>query len=321
MVGSADYFDKERQGNVNVTLSLRQPGSSIKVVNYVAALAHGFTAASILDDLPISYRAAGQTSYTPVNYDGRFHGRVSLRVALASSYNVPAVKVLSKIGLETMIEQGRLMGITTWEDTWRFGLSLTLGGGEVTMLDMAKVYGTLAVSGIRRDLTPIISVTNFNGEQLPPATVKSEVQAASSGIAFILSSILSDNIARTPAFGPNSALVIPGKTVAVKTGTSDNKRDNWTIGYTPDYVVTVWVGNNNNTPMNPQLTSGITGAAPIWHEIMANLLKDKEDKPFLPPEDVISLPCYGRIEYFIRGTEPTNGCPRFTPSPVITPIF
>ncbi len=318
MAGSANYFDIPNQGNVNVTTSLRQPGSSIKVVNYAAALNSGYTAASILDDSPVSYRLAGFPSYIPVNYDGKFHGKVSLRTALASSYNVPAVKVLGTIGVAKMIEQGKLMGITSWNDEGRFGLSLTLGGGEVTMLDMAKVYGTLANRGIREDLTPFIRITNYKGESLPLPEIRNKMQATSPEIAFIISDILSDNRARTPAFGPNSALVIPGKTVAVKTGTSDNKRDNWTIGYTQDFVTTVWVGNNDNTPMNPTLTSGVTGAAPIWNTVMNNILENKESQPFPIPTGIISIPCLGRTEYFIAGTEPKGGCvapPTNTPHP------
>jgi len=322
MVGSQDYFDKEKEGNVNLTTSLRQPGSSIKVVNYAKALQLGYTAASILDDSPITYRTPGLPPYSPMNYDGKYHGKIPLRVALASSYNVPAVKVLYSVGVKNMIEQGKLMGITTWDAENRFGLSLTLGGGDVTMLDMAKVYGTLSNEGKRIDLTPFVKITNYRGETLPLPIIQDEVQAVPSGVAFILTSILSDNAARSPAFGPNSQLLIPGKTVAVKTGTSDNKRDNWTIGYTPDYVVVVWVGNNNNSPMNPNLTSGITGAAPIWHEIMENITAGRPDKVYTIPSDVTTLPCYGRIEYFIRGTEPKGGCvlpPTNTPEPTKQP--
>lgn len=307
MVGSADFFDFKNEGNVNIALALRQPGSSIKVVNYAAALKQGFTAASIIEDTPIIYKSLGQTTYSPVNYDGKYHGAVTLRTALASSYNIPAVKVLAKIGVNNMVEQGRLMGIESWKDIGNFGLSLTLGGGEVTMLDMAKVYGTLATGGIKHELNPFIKITNFKGDEFhfPQANT---IQAVSPGIAFILTSILSDNNARTPAFGANSSLLIRSKTVAVKTGTSDSKRDNWTIGYTPDLVVTTWVGNNDNSPMNPKLTSGITGAAPIWNQIITNLLKDKPDKITLPPEEIINFPCFGRTEYFIRGTEPKRGC-------------
>lgn len=319
MVGSRDYFDRENDGNVNLTTSLRQPGSSIKVVNYAVALSQNFTAASVLDDSPVSFKLAGLPSYTPVNYDGQFHGRIPLRTALASSYNIPAVKVLATVGVDKMIKTGKQMGIESWTDESRYGLSLTLGGGEVTMLDMARVYGTLATGGTKHNLKPILKITNWRGETVPLPTREETISAISPQVSYLLSNILSDNLARAPAFGANSALVIKGKTAAVKTGTSDNKRDNWTIGYSPDYVAVVWVGNNDNSPMNRELTSGITGAAPIWNEIMTNLLKDKPDKPFPIPDKIISLPCYGRVEYFIEGTQPKGGCPiLISPSP--TPI-
>ena len=207
------------------------------------------------------------------------------------------------------------MGVTSWEDSSRFGLSLTLGGGEVTMLDMAKIYGTLANKGTRQDLEPILKVTDYQGEILEEVHPKFGLQAVSSEAAFILADILADNNARASAFGQNSTLVIPNKTVSVKTGTSNEKRDNWTIGFTPSYVVAVWVGNNNNLPMDPSLTSGITGAAPIWHEIMVNLLKDKGDEKITKPESLVQAPCQGRMEYFVSGTEKT-GCP---PWPLVTP--
>ena len=318
MVGSTDYFDMNRQGNVNITLALRQPGSSIKAVTYAAALKSGFTAASIINDTPVIYKTVGQLSYSPVNYDGKYHGAVTLRTAFASSYNIPAVKVLDRIGVKTMIDQGKLMGITSWNDEGRFGLSLTLGGGEVTMLDMAKVYGTLASGGTKHELTPFLKITNYKGETLPNPIGNEVVKATTPEIAFIISNILADNSARSLAFGTNSSLVIPGKTVSVKTGTSDNKRDNWTIGYTPDFLTAVWVGNNDNTPMNPQLTSGVTGAAPIWNEIMSKILTDKPDKIFSPPPGIIMMPCYGRLEYFIRGTEPKTGCPTIKLAPSVS---
>lgn len=316
MVGSLDYFDKKRQGNVNVTTALRQPGSSVKVITYATALQSGYTPASLLDDSPVSFRTPGLASYTPINYDGKFHGIVPLRTALASSYNIPAVKVLASIGLPAMIDQAKRLGITTWENDGRFGLSLTLGGGEVTMLNMATAYGTFANGGSRVDTAALQKISTWQGEDLPLPAQRKVMDAVPASVAYIITSILSDNAARTPAFGSSSALVISGKTVAVKTGTSDNKRDNWTIGYTPDYVVTVWVGNNDNSPMHPTLTSGVTGAAPIWNEIFSNILKDKEDKPFAVPSDIISLPCYGKIEYFIQGTQPKGGCPKIiTPTP------
>ncbi len=323
MVGSKDYFDQENDGNVNVTLALRQPGSAIKPINYALALENGLTPASILDDSPITYND-GLRPYAPVNYDGRFHGKVPLRYALANSYNIPAVKVLAQVGVKNMIALGQKMGITSWNDEARFGLSLTLGGGDVMMLDMAKVYGTLANNGKSTELTSIIEVKNSRGEILRGGGFPRENQAISPEIAFLISNILADNLARSAAFGPQSALIIPNHTVAVKTGTTNEKRDNWTIGYTPSYVVTVWVGNNNNSPMHPTLSSGITGAAPIWNKIMTYLLAGKEDESFPKPENVVEtkicavnglLPCDGcptRVEYFMKGTEPKFAC---QPSP------
>ncbi|KKS97869.1 MAG: penicillin-binding protein [Candidatus Gottesmanbacteria bacterium GW2011_GWA2_43_14] len=317
MVGSKDYFDTEADGNVNVALSLRQPGSSIKVVNYAAALEEGFTAASIIDDSPVTYQGTGQ-SYSPVNYDGRFHGQVTLRTALASSYNIPAVKILSSIGIKRMVEQGKKMGVKSWTDPDRFGLSLTLGGGEVTMLDMSRVYGTIANYGKREDLTPFISITDQKGNKLPLPKKEFNIQAISPEIAFILTDILADNLARSPAFGLTSSLYLPGIATAVKTGTSDSKRDNWTIGYTADYVAAVWVGNNDNTPMHPRLTSGVTGAAPIWNSIMKLLTKNSTGINWIKPDALVTVSCGLRQEYFIKGTLPAKPCPRYSsPTPAL----
>ncbi len=326
MVGSKDYFDKSIDGNVNVTLRSRQPGSAIKPVNYAVALQNGFTPATVIPDTPITYMVPGQPPYSPKNYDSKFHGNVPLRVALASSYNVPAVKVLSAFGVERMIEQGKKMGITTWDDPSRFGLSLTLGGGEVKMIDMNVVYGTLANLGERVDLNPILEVKNYKREtleKLETGNSKLEIKrerVLPPNIAYLLTDILSDNTARTPAFGPSSWLNIANHPhVAVKTGTTQNLRDNWTIGYTPDFVVAVWVGNNDNTPMS-YVASGITGASPIWNKIMSFLVKDVPDKEFPQPEDLIkveicpltaTLPCEGcggKWEYFLPGAEPKTHC-------------
>jgi membrane peptidoglycan carboxypeptidase len=318
MVGSRDYFDLAYDGNVNVTASLRQPGSSIKVVNYAAALENGFTAASILDDSPVMYQTPGSPPYVPVNYDGRYHGPTPLRYALGNSYNIPAVKVLAKIGVKTMIEKGRLMGIRSWEDESRYGLSLTLGGGDITMLEMAEVYGTLANLGKHVNLMPVSEVSDYTGKLIERFKPDQGIQAVNPDAAFIISDILRDNNARSAAFGVNSNLVITGKKVSVKTGTSNDKRDNWTIGFTPSRVVTVWVGNNDNSPMDPLLTSGVTGAAPIWHDIMSELIKNMPDEVQPKPESVSAIPCYfGRNEYFINGTAPSNGrcSPLTTPTP------
>ncbi len=323
MVGSRDYFDLENDGNVNVTLRPRQPGSSIKPVNYSIALENGFTPATIIPDTPITYQTPGQPPYSPKNYDNRFHGNIPLRVALASSYNVPAVKVLSAFGVDRMVKRGQEMGITTWENPSRFGLSLTLGGGEVKMVDMAVVYGTLVNMGMRVDLQPILKVKNYKGEVLKQDLRRQDTETKrvfSPQIAYLLTSILSDEAARTPAFGANSILNIPDHShVAVKTGTTQNMRDNWTIGFTQDYLVAVWVGNNDNTPMS-YVASGITGASPIWNQIMTHLLKDIPDKEFPKPEELKqveicsltgTLPCEGcggKQEFFLPGTEPKVHC-------------
>lgn len=311
MVGSHDFFD-ENGGNVNIATSQRQPGSSIKVVAYAAALEKGMTAATILDDAPVSYPSGGGT-YSPVNYDGRFHGRVPFRTALANSYNIPAVKILDQIGVPAMVNLGKEMGITSWGEPEQYGLSLSLGAGEVTMVDMAHVYGTMANEGIRQDLDPILKITDSKGTVLQEKKTKPGKQVLAKGVAFIMSDILADNNARSAAFGPNSVLHIPGRTVSVKTGTTDNKRDNWTDGFTKDYVVIVWVGNNDNQPMSPTLASGITGAAPIWNNIMKDLLAKKPDNKPMPPAEVVKKTCFGKPEYFVKGTENSVSCGFLSP--------
>lgn len=311
MVGSHDFSD-ENGGNVNIATSQRQPGSSIKVVAYAAALEEGMTAATILDDAPVSYPSGGGV-YAPVNYDGRFHGRVALRIALANSYNIPAVKVLDQIGVPAMVNLGKKMGITSWGEPEDYGLSLSLGAGEVTMIDMAHVYGTMANDGVRQEIDPILKISDSKGNVLQEKKEKPGRQILDRGVAFIMSDILADNAARAAAFGPNSVLTIPGKTVSVKTGTTDNKRDNWTDGFTKDFVVIVWVGNNNNEPMSPTLASGITGAAPIWHNIMKNLLAKKADIKLKPPAEVVQKICFGKPEYFVKGTENSVSCGFLSP--------
>ncbi len=306
MIGSKDFNDPNG-GNFNVTTSLRQPGSSIKVVTYASALEHGFTAASILEDTPVFY-PTGSGVYQPVNYDGKFHGKVPLRIALANSFNIPAVKTLNQIGISNMVNLGKKMGISSWGDPKNYGLSITLGAAEVTMLDMATVYGTLANAGNRVNLNPILKITDARGNILEQKITTIQQPALEEGVAFILSDILADNESRTLEFGPNSPLLIPGHTVSVKTGTTDNKRDNWTDGYTNNHVVIVWVGNNDNSPMSPNLASGITGAAPIWHKNMDNLLsKTPQTKP-APPSVVVQKICSKKIEYLLKRTENAPEC-------------
>ncbi|MBP6044961.1 MAG: PBP1A family penicillin-binding protein [Microgenomates group bacterium] len=319
MVGSIDYFNSPN-GAFNVTTALRQPGSSIKPLMYSLALEKGMTAATTIDDSPVVFRISDTESYSPVNYDGRFHGRVTLRSALANSYNIPAVKTLNQLGVNSFIEHARQLGISTWIDSSQYGLSLTLGGGEVTMLDMARSYGTFANLGYRVDLDPINSVLSLDSDKLYEHEPKKR-PVLSSASAYVITDILSDNVARQSAFGPNSQLEIPGYKVAVKTGTTDSKKDNWTIGYTPEFLVSVWVGNNNNSPMNPALASGVTGAAPIWNRVMSMLLKNysTQNTWFNKPESVVSKPCIGgKVEYFMAGTENSVNC-RIPASPTPTP--
>jgi len=264
---------------------------------------------------------------------------VTLRQALASSYNIPAVNLLAKVGVNNMIDLAEKMGITTWTDRQRFGLSLTLGGGEIRMIDMAKVYGTFANQGLTTDLNPILEIKDVKGQTIfrNECTLDNrncpQTQTLDVRVAAQITDILSDNQARTPAFGPQSVLHIPGQQVAVKTGTTNNLRDNWTIGYTSDRLVATWVGNNDNTSMS-YVASGITGASPIWNTITRGLLSEENPHQFALPENLIkvkvcattnTLPCTGcpviRDELFVRGTEPNKACnssyfkPKPTPNP------
>lgn len=303
MVGSKDYFDPQG-GNFNVTLALRQPGSSIKVVTYATAFKQGLTPGAILLDTPATFPNPWGPSYSPKNYDGTFHGAVTLRTALGSSYNVPAVKVLNMVGLPAMLQTARDMGITTLNQPENYGLSLTLGGGAVRMLDMMTAYGTLAAEGVKFTPQAILKVTDAYGNVLEDHQQASGKRVLTEEVAYLLDHILADNGARTPAFGPNSLLVVPGHTVAAKTGTSDDKRDNWTFGFSPEIMVGAWVGNNDNSPMDPQLSSGITGATPIWNKIMSNLLLGKPDLVFKRPKGIIETTVRGHKDLAIVGQAP-----------------
>jgi 1A family penicillin-binding protein len=319
MVGSVNYFDG-KSGEYNVTTALRQPGSSIKPIMYSYALERGFTAATIIDDAPTVFQTWGSESYRPVNYDGRFHGKVTVRNALANSYNIPAVKVMNRIGVEDFIAYANHLGIETWQDPSQYGLSIALGGGDVTMLDMAQAFGVLANGGRLQKITSISEILDKKGKTLKQENTEPE-QVVDPAYAYIISDILSDNQARVQAFGTNSQLEIPDYKVAVKTGTTDEKRDNWTIGYTPDYLVLVWVGNNDHTPMNPYLTSGVTGAAPIWNRMMTYLLEERNkgsQQWYTKPDNIVQKICFGKMESFVVGTENSVPChiPRPTPEGV-----
>ncbi|MCL5409416.1 MAG: PBP1A family penicillin-binding protein [Patescibacteria group bacterium] len=305
MVGSKNYFDPQ-QGNVNVALSLRQPGSSIKVITYATAFKQGFTPGTILLDTPTNFKNTWGYSYSPVNYDGRFHGPVTIRTALGSSYNIPAVKTLALEGIPQFLQTAQDLGITTLTDTNNYGLSLTLGAGDVTLLQMMGVYDTFAQAGVKHTPQAILTITNSKGIVIEDHSKDQGQQVLTPQVAYLVTNILSDPKARMPAFGTNSGLEITGHTVAVKTGTSDNKRDNWAFGYTPNYVVGAWVGNNDNSPMDPQLSSGITGATPIWHDLMTNLLQNIPNQDFAKPAGIIEASIDGHKDLAISGQVPKN---------------
>ena len=328
MVGSKDYFDKENDGNFNVAISnTRQPGSSLKPVVYAAAFEKGYTPATMVMDVKTEFptQEEANPTYSPVNYDGKYHGPVQLRFALGNSLNIPAVKMLAKVGIEPVMKKGYEMGIKNWEPTAKnrasVGLSLVLGGRETSLLDEVTAYSVFANQGVRQDPVTVLKVTDKDGNKVFEHKQTDGKKVLSEEVAFLISHILLDNAARTMAFGPSSYLNIPGHTVSVKTGTTDEKRDNWTIGYTPSSVVGVWVGNNDNSPMNPAIASGVTGASPIWNKLMTIVLKGKPDEQPKKPDNVIAtevdlfvggLPHGGngkRSEYFVKGTEPTAESP------------
>ncbi|MFQ5943414.1 MAG: transglycosylase domain-containing protein [Anaerolineales bacterium] len=318
MVGSADFTDEEIDGQVNMTLALRQPGSSIKPLTYTAAFEKGWTPGTLIWDVetefpPYKDPRDSSKDYTPRNYDEKFHGPVTVRSALANSYNIPALKTLEYVGIyddvftpqqEGLVAFAERMGLTTFnrED---YGISLTLGGGDVKLLELTNAYATFANQGEYVPPVAITKITDHNGEVVYEYEPPEGKRVIRSEHAFLITSILSDNTARTPAFGPNSELALPFP-AAVKTGTTDTPiRDNWTLGYTPDVAVGVWVGNADNSPMED--VSGVTGAAPIWNEVMQlaiERLAGGRPTPFTRPSNVIELPICA-----VSGAEPSEWCP------------
>ncbi len=333
MVGSKGFFlDSEPEGcssgagtdnncrfdpQVNITISERQPGSAIKPITYSTLLEQGYTASFPILDVPTEFEGSSPNQpYRPVNYDGIFRGPMSLRKSLGNSLNIPAVKALKLAGIDNMIDQAEEMGITTFTDRDRFGLALTLGGGETKLLELTNAFGVFAAKGVYRRASPILEVKDARGKLLY-RHVDSGRPALSEEAAFLISDILSDDGARSAVFGPRSLLYIPEHRVAVKTGTTDDKRDNYAIGFTPEIAAGVWVGNNNNEKMNPYVASGISGATPIWREFMLTYLDGREPKDFEPPETVEKITIdeltgmlpfedfSSRPEWFINSTEPT----------------
>lgn len=335
MVGSVDYFNREIDGQVNVAISPRQPGSSFKIFNYLTAFAQGYTPATMLMDVRTVFDDSPNPPYVPENYDRKYHGPVRLRVALASSFNIPAVKLLSLVGVKNVVNTAHRMGINTLNRE-KYGLALTLGGGEVTLLDMTYANSVLANQGMLagvpvdpqdakpgfRTLEPvrILKVLDAHDKVLdefnqPQSALSLKTERiVTQQLSFLMSDILSDNAARTPGFGANSVLRL-SRPAAVKTGTTSDWRDNWTIGYTPDYAVGVWVGNADNSEM--EHISGVSGAGPIWHDVMEKIHQGTPVHPFVEPPGMTRvevcatsglLPtpyCPERVkELFIAGTEP-----------------
>ena len=320
MLGSPDYFNQKIDGAVNAAIAHRQPGSSIKPITYAAAFdpttPDPLTPASMILDVRSSFPTKEGDPYVPKNYDQQFHGPVSARTALASSYNIPAVKVLQHAGLPRTIELARKLGITTFGQPDRYGLSLTLGGGEVRLLDMVAAYSAFANGGYKIDPVAVLEVANSKGEVLYRNAPQTNALVVDPRVAYLITDILSDNTARAPGFGEYSVLRLT-RPAAAKTGTTTDWRDNWTIGYTPDLVTGVWVGNADNQPM--EHVSGVTGAGPIWHDFMQAALKGRPERDFPRPAGLIDvdvcatsglLPTpycpYTKRETFIAGTQPTQ---------------
>ena len=291
MVGSRNYFDKTIDGNFNVATAARQPGSSFKPIVYALAFEKGYTEKTTLFDLKTEFNSScnpdgsskESNCYNPDNYDNAFRGPMTLRDALAQSINVVAVKLLYLVGVSDSIKMAHELGVTTLKnDPSIYGLSLVIGGGETTLLDMTSVYSVFANNGIRNPAKSILSVEDSEGNILEKYEENPQ-QILKANTTHILSSILSDDKARTPTFGANSVLNIPGREVAVKTGTTNNNKDAWTIGYTPSVAVGVWVGNNDNKPMKK---GGAALAGPIWNAVMSEALKKLPVESFEKPNAI-----------------------------------
>lgn len=300
MVGSYDYFDDKNDGNVNVTIMNRQPGSSFKPFGYAAALEKGFTPETIVFDLPTEFSPAypelcpplninfsddNNLCYHPQNYDGKFRGPVDLRHSLAQSLNIPSVKVLYLAGIKETVDLAKKLGITTLNNN-DYGLSLILGSADVKLLDMAAAYSVFANNGTKNEKTAILKIEDYKGNILEEYKVKPQ-QVLSSQVARQINSILSDNNARAPVFGEKNYLYLENYPTAAKTGTTQDNKDAWVIGYSPDISVAVWVGNNNNDKM-AQSGAGISAAGPIWNKFINQVIQKNPPKNgFIAPEPVI----------------------------------
>jgi penicillin-binding protein 1C len=293
MVGSRDFFDKEIPGQYNIAIANRQPGSSFKPIVYAAAFNKGYTPETVLFDVPTQFstrcdafgtplgNAKESDCYMPDNYDGKFRGPISLRDALAQSLNIPAVKLLYLVGIRTAVETAQKMGLSTIVDPARYGLTLVLGGGEVTLLELTNAYGVFANNGVYSKPQSILEIRDADNNLLEKFTA-SQSEVLTEEVTSLVSNVLSDNVARTPSYGANSRLFFGERPVAVKTGTTNDYRDLWVIGYTPSIVIGMWTGNNDNTPIDKKVAGFVL--APVWHKTMLAALEGKPLEYFPEPK-------------------------------------
>ncbi len=285
MVGSRNYFDNKIDGAYNITLANRQPGSAFKPFAYAQAFTEGYTPSTVLWDVPTQFSTSCSPSsfsstppcYSPVNYDGKFRGPMTLRDAIAQSINIPSVKILYLAGIADTLQLAKSMGISTLGNANQYGLTLVLGGGEVNLLEMSSAYGAFADNGTHYAPTSVLTIQDASGRVIEDNTQTAGTQVLQPQVAEEINDILSDPVARAP-LGENSLVSFPGYDVAVKTGTTNNYKDAWTIGYTPNLVVGIWAGNNDNTSMTHQVSGFIVG--PMWHNFMAYALPKRPTQYF-----------------------------------------
>lgn len=286
MVGSRDYFDKDIDGQVNIALSNRQPGSSFKPIVYATAFGKGYTPNTILYDVTTNFSTDPDKKYEPHNYNGKENGPVTMRKALAGSLNIPAVETMYLAGIDNVMDQAKQLGYTTLNDKDRFGLSLVLGGGEVKLLEHTNAYSAFARDGVKSQINPILKIEDASGKTLEE--YKDENKKVLDGqVARQVTSILSDNAARSYVFGARNFLTLSDRAVAAKTGTTNDYKDAWAVGYTPSVVTGVWVGNNNATSMS-RGADGSVVAAPIWHEYMRRILTGTPVEEFKKPDSYVT---------------------------------
>lgn len=320
-IGNTDFFDEKNSGSIDMATTPRQPGSAIKPITYAFAFAKGWTPATFILDEESTFMTRDDKKYTPVNFDGDYHGRVTVREALANSYNIPAVKALDFVGINNFINTARKFGISEFSDRQEeVGLALTLGGCEVSLLNLTNAYATIAAGGNWQNYKKILKIVDSQSNEIykPEAHSNRVFEKDGEGISFLISNILADSEARSQQFGYYSVLNV-GFPAAVKTGTTTDFHDNWTIGYTPYVAVGVWVGNSDNSPMKS--ATGIKGAAPIWSKVIQIASERYTYRDFEIPDDIVKLricadtgmlasaQCKNvREEYFIKGRSPNTRC-------------